>query len=127
MSQIKINGSSLKTDTNLTGNSVNTPTSNVDTSKGSWEFFKDILGIVTRPINQQIQIPSTAFTPDFALPTKAILLDIIKAKDMLKDIKNIISDVSNNFGNDNSNILKQKQMLKMSIGYAYKLFKNGDK
>lgn len=126
MSQIKINNGSLKTDTNLTGKAVNTPTANVDSSKGSWEFFKDILGIVTRPINQQIQIPSTAFTPDFSLPTKAILLNILKAKDVLSLIKNKLTNISSVFSKDHSNTLKQQKILKMNIGYSYKKFKNGD-
>lgn len=110
-------GGSVKTD------KVNTSTTSHDQSHGSWEFFKDIRGLVTRPLNQQISIPSTAFTPDFSLPTKAILVNIIKAKEVLTIIRNKVKQLSNAMDKDNSDALKQKEIVRINIVNAYKKFK----
>lgn len=103
-------------------------TSRTDTWHGPWEFFKDVIGLRTRPINQQIGLASTAFTPDLSLPTKAIFVNIMKAKDTLLTIKNKIKSISDTIDRDNSDRLKQKQIVKINIVNAYnKYYKSGDK
>lgn len=111
---------------NVNAKKSESSTSSTDTFHGPWEFFKDVIGLVTRPLNQQICIPSTAFTPDFSLPTKAILVNIIKAKDTLTTINNKIKQISNSFDKDHSDVLKQKEIVKINIVRSYKKYKQGE-
>lgn len=114
-------------DGNVNAKKTDSATSSSGTIHGPWEFFNEIKGLVTRPLNQQICIPSTAFTPDFSLPTKSILVNIIKAKDILLTIKNKIKQISDAADKDNSDRLKQKEIVRINIVNAYNKFKNGDK
>lgn len=63
------NTSGLKV-SNVKSETVNSNTSKSQTQHKSWEFFKSVQGVVTDYLNKQINIPSTAFTPNFVLPTK---------------------------------------------------------
>lgn len=115
-------------DGNTNSQRAETATSRTDTWHGPWEFFKDVIGLRTRPINQQIGLASTAVTPDLSLPTKAIFVNIIKAKDTLLVIKNKIKQISDTIDEDHSDRLKQKQIVKINIVNAYnKYYKSGDK
>ena len=61
--------------------------SETETSKGSWEFFKHINGMVTEYLNKQINIPSTAITPAFVLATKDIFSNILIGIQVFKQLK----------------------------------------
>ena len=76
---------------NVKSETVNSNVSKSQTQHKSWEFFKNIQGIVTDFLNKQINIPSTAFTPNFVLPTKnaiengATEVDMVIPVGVLKD------------------------------------------
>lgn len=126
MSIIKT-GDSVTFNGNTNSERADSATSRTDTWHGPWEFFKDVIGLRTRPINQQIGLASTAFTPDISLPTKAIFVNIIKARDTLLVIKNKIKQISDTVDKDHSDILKQKEIIKNSIVISYKKnYNNGD-
>lgn len=120
---IKYTKGSFKVDGDIEVKDTNTANTNTDNFNGSWEFFKNTFGIITDFMNKQIMIPSTAFTPDFPLPTKAILLNIVKAKEALTIIKNKVKQLSNAMDKDNSSTLKQKQIVKINIVNAYNKYK----
>lgn len=116
-------------DGNVNATRTDTGTAKTDNIHGPWEFFKDIIGLRTRPMNQQIGLASTAVTPDISLPTKAIFVNIIKAKDMLSLVKDKLKQLSDIVDFDNSDRLKQNQIVKNSIANAcdkYYNKKNGD-
>lgn len=114
------------TDIHISGSSVsknsNTDSLNADNYKGPWEFFKDVHGIITRPMNIQINIPSTAFTPNFALPSKAILSNIVSAKNILSGLAKKAKSLANVIDSTSSLAAKQKQIVKVGISLAYKKF-----
>lgn len=123
---IKHDGKDIFTNGSTVSKDVNTDTLKNDNYHGPWEFFKDIHGIISRPMNEQINIPSTAFTPNFSMPSKAILNNIVLAKNFLESLLKKINDVSNVFSN-NSNYVKQNKIVKLSIAKAYDKFKEGVK
>lgn len=125
---IKQTSDTMKVGGNINVKTANSSTTSTSTVHGPWEFFKYALGFVTKPLNHQINIPSTAFTPALSLPTKAIFVNILKAKDTLLTIKNKIKAISDTVDEDHSDRLKQKQIVKINIVNAYnKYYKNGDK
>lgn len=96
--------------TTVKSETVNTSTSKSQTQHKSWEFFKNIQGIVTDYLNKQINIPSTAFTPNFVLSTKdafAKISMVISIFNQLKDRLGMVSEVIS--GSKNTYIYKRKQ------------------
>lgn len=124
---INKNSDSTTFDGNVNSSKSDTGTSRTDTWHGPWEFFKDVIGLRTRPINQQIGLASTAFTPDIALATKAIFVNIMKAKDTLKLVTSKLKQIGDAVNEDHSGKLKQKQIVRINIANSYNKYKNGDK
>lgn len=115
MSSIKNQNGNLYTNGNVTGKNINTNSVNGESTKLPWEFFSKIGGLVTDILNHQINIPSTAFTPGFSLPTKAILVNIIRAKDTMLAINNKIKAISNCFDKEHSLESSHKDLVNISI------------
>lgn len=96
--------------TTVKSETVNTSTSKSQTQHKSWEFFKNIQGIVTDYLNKQINIPSTAFTPNFVLSTKdafAKISMVISIFNQLKDRLGMVSEVIS--GSKNTYTYKRKR------------------
>ncbi|MGL5716490.1 MAG: hypothetical protein ACRCXX_14235 [Cetobacterium sp.] len=93
-----------------------------DTDIKSWEFMKKIDGLSTDFLNKQINIPSTAFTPNFTLPSKAAFSNIFFAYNVLNGIYKKISQVSAIF-DKNSNASIKKEFIKNSIALSTRGFK----
>lgn len=119
---IKHDGSDIHISGSSVSQSSNTDSTNTDNYKGPWEFFKDIHGIITRPMNEQINIPSTAFTPNFSLPSKAIISNIISAKNIFTELTKKAKTFANIIDSTSSIALKQKQIVKSSIALSCKKF-----
>lgn len=56
----------------------NAATSTANTCVSSWEAFGRVKGFLTDFISSPINIPSTAFTPAFQLPTKQAFSQVIR-------------------------------------------------
>ena len=98
--------------TTVKSETVNTSTSKSQTQHKSWEFFKNIQGIVTDYLNKQINIPSTAFTPNFVLSTKdafAKISMVISIFNQLKDRLGMVSEVIS--GSKNTYTYKRKKYI----------------
>ncbi|MGL4449620.1 MAG: hypothetical protein ACRCTZ_00340 [Sarcina sp.] len=96
--------------------------SETDTDIKGWEFMKKIDGLSTDFLNKQINIPSTAFTPNFTLPSKAAFSNIFFAYNVLNGIYKKISQVSAVF-DKNSNTAIKKDFIKNSIALSTRGFK----
>lgn len=72
-------------------------TEEAETTHQSWEFFKKVRGIFTDFIPAQINIPSTAITPSFQLPTKETFSNIMLGISVFKQLKTKIEVVSSVF------------------------------
>lgn len=116
---------SVKISNNTAGikiSTVKTATVNSDLSKSqtqhkSWEFFKNIQGIVTDFLNKQINIPSTAFTPNFVLPTKEIFSKIALTISIFTQLKQKMEMVGEVFSGDSTKTItyKRKQYVKRQL------------
>lgn len=120
---IQLDKNSLNVSGSVSTDNINSSSSSVDTQKNSWEFFKNIFGFFTRLMNSQINIPSTAITPNLSIPTKAIFLNILKSIELLKTLKNRINEISDIMQKDNSNRNKQKELIKINIIESYNEYK----
>lgn len=97
---------------NVKSETVNSNVSKSQTQHKSWEFFKNIQGIVTDFLNKQINIPSTAFTPNFVLPTKdafAKISMVIGTFNQLKTRLSMVGEVIS--GSDNTISSQRKQYI----------------
>lgn len=121
------NGDTLNVGGSTDTKKVDSGTARPSSWHGPWEFFKDVIGLRTRPINQQIGLASTVVTPDISLATKAIFVNIFRAKDMLQLITQKIKQINDNVNKDHSETLKQKQIVKINIVNAYKKYEKEKK
>ena len=96
-------------------NNISSATLNANSVKHEWEFFKKTSGFVTDYLNKQINIPSTAFTPNMVLPTKAAFASILQATSVLKNVQNIITRISNINSTGTSFAAKSNSIVKQSI------------
>lgn len=95
---------------NVKSETVNSNVSKSQTQHKSWEFFKNIQGIVTDFLNKQINIPSTAFTPNFVLPTKDAFTKISMVIGIFNQLKTRLSMVGEVIsGSDNTISSQRKQ------------------
>lgn len=95
---------------NVKSETVNSNVSKSQTQHKSWEFFKNIQGIVTDFLNKQINIPSTAFTPNFVLPTKDAFAKISMVIGIFNQLKIRLSMVGEVIsGSDNTISSQRKQ------------------
>lgn len=95
---------------NIKSETVNSNVSKSQTQHKSWEFFKNIQGIVTDFLNKQINIPSTAFTPNFVLPTKDAFAKISMVIGIFNQLKTRLSMVGEVIsGSDNTISSQRKQ------------------
>jgi hypothetical protein len=95
---------------NVKSETVNSNVSKSQTQHKSWEFFKNIQGIVTDFLNKQINIPSTAFTPNFVLPTKDAFAKISMVIGIFNQLKTRLSMVGEVIsGSDNTISSQRKQ------------------
>lgn len=111
----------LKTKNNVSEQSK-TMKAETETDIRGWEFMKKIDGLSTDFLNKQINIPSTAFTPNFTLPSKAAFSNIFFAYNVLNGIYKKISQVSAVF-DKNSNTAIRKDFIKNSIALSTRGFK----
>jgi hypothetical protein len=97
---------------NVKSETVNSNVSKSQTQHKSWEFFKNIQGIVTDFLNKQINIPSTAFTPNFVLPTKDAFAKISMVIGIFNQLKTRLSMVGEVIsGSDNTISSQRKQYI----------------
>ena len=97
---------------NVKSETVNSNVSKSQTQHKSWEFFKNIQGIVTDFLNKQINIPSTAFTPNFVLPTKDAFTKISMVIGIFNQLKTRLSMVGEVIsGSDNTISSQRKQYI----------------
>lgn len=95
---------------NVKSETVNSNVSKSQTQHKSWEFFKNIQGVVTDFLNKQINIPSTAFTPNFVLPTKDAFAKISMVIGIFNQLKTRLSMVGEVIsGSDNTISSQRKQ------------------
>lgn len=102
---------------NLVSRSTKSSTSEAETDVKSWEFMKKIDGLSTDFINKQINIPSTAITPNFTLPSKAAFSNIFFAYNLISGILKKVTQLTSVFDKD-SNTNLQKEFIKISIGLS---------
>lgn len=96
--------------------------SETETSIRGWEFMKKIDGLSTDFLNKQINIPSTAFTPNFTLPSKAAFSNIFFAYNVINGIYKKITQVSAIFDKDSNTAIK-KDFIKNSIALSTRGYK----
>ena len=94
---------------NVKSEKVNSNVSKSQTQHKSWEFFKNIQGIVTDFLNKQINIPSTAFTPNFVLPTKDAFAKISMVIGIFNQLKTRLSMVGEVISGSDNTILSQRK------------------
>lgn len=94
---------------NVKSETVNSNVSKSQTQHKSWEFFKNIQGIVTDFLNKQINIPSTAFTPNFVLPTKDAFAKISMVIGIFNQLKTRLSMVGEVISGSDNTILSQRK------------------
>lgn len=80
--------------TNIKTNESNSTSNKVDTQQNSWEFFKKIDGVITDFLNKQINIPSTAFTPNFVLTTKEAFAKITMVISIFTQLKSKLTTIA---------------------------------
>lgn len=85
-----------------------------------WEFFSSANGIVSEFLNKQINIPSTAFTPNMVLPTKMAFTGILQAYKILDELQNKIKAISSVVDQNNSMRAKQTEYIKLAVAKAIK-------
>ena len=112
----------IKTET-VNSENVVSKDSTAEVLKTEWEFFKTVKGFLTDKMNAQINIPSTAFTPDFSMPTKEAFMKILMAKAMFDALSTRVKQLSNAVNGTSSDAAKQKAIVKRQIEKA--LSKNG--
>lgn len=83
-----------------------------------WEFFKKNSGIVTDYLNKQINIPSTAFTPNMVLPSKTIFTNVMSGYNVLNTANGLLQKLSGVFNQTSSFSFIAKEVVKKSIGVA---------
>ncbi|MGL5713960.1 MAG: hypothetical protein ACRCX2_13140 [Paraclostridium sp.] len=102
---------------NTISNSTKSSTNTAETDVKSWEFMKKIEGLNTDYLLKQMNIPSTAITPNLTLPSKAAFNNIFFAFNLLKGINKKANQLVSVFDKDNDN-LKQKEFIKLSIALS---------
>ncbi|MGL6099270.1 MAG: hypothetical protein ACRC0G_06580 [Fusobacteriaceae bacterium] len=107
---------------NVVSNSTKSSTSTSETDVKSWEFMKKIDGLNTDYLLKQLNIASTAITPNFTLPSKAAFNNVFFAYNMLSGITKKVTQLVNVFDKNNDTV-KQKEFLKISIGLSSRGYK----
>lgn len=93
-----------------------------DTDIKSWEFMKKIDGLSTDFLNKQINIPSTAITPNFTMPTKAAFGNILFAYNLMNGIYKKVNQITAIF-DKSSNTQIRKEFIKNSIALSTRGYK----
>lgn len=118
MAKLSNENTTLKTEQvnskNISGSNVNVNQLNTE-----WEFFKKNNGIVTDYLNKQINIPSTAFTPNMVLPSKTIFTNIMAGYSVLSSLSNIMKKLSGTLQAESSFSFKSKEVVKKSVASAF--------
>lgn len=107
---------------NVKSKQVKAARSESDTDIKPWEFLKKIDGLSTDFLNKQINIPSTAFTPNFTLPSKAAFSNIYMAYNLLSGIYKKASQIASIFDKKGNKEIK-KEFIKNSIALATRGYK----
>lgn len=117
MAKLSNESTAIKTE-NL--NSKNIGGANIKTGQlnTEWEFFKKNSGIVTDYLNKQINIPSTAVTPNMVLPSKTIFTNIMSGYNVISTLTNLVQKLSGAFNQTSSFAFISKEVVKSSIGAA---------
>ncbi|MGL4358840.1 MAG: hypothetical protein ACRCX8_21175 [Sarcina sp.] len=102
---------------NLVSKATKSSKNESETDIKSWEFMKKIDGLNTDFINKQINIPSTAITPNFTLPSKAAFGSILFAYNLLSGILKKVTQLTSMFDKRSESKL-QKEFIKISIGLS---------
>ncbi|MGL5315271.1 MAG: hypothetical protein ACRCX2_19845 [Paraclostridium sp.] len=102
---------------NIISKNTNSSTNRSETDIKSWEFMKKIDGLNTDFLNKQINIPSTAITPNFTLPSKAAFSNILFAYNLISGITKKITQISSVFDKTSDDKI-QKEFIKVSIGLS---------
>ncbi|MGL5712410.1 MAG: hypothetical protein ACRCX2_05270 [Paraclostridium sp.] len=97
-------------------------TSESETSIKSWEFMKKIDGLNTDYLLKQINIASTAITPNFTIPSKAAFNNILFAYNLLKGISKKATQLVAVFDKD-SDTSKQKEFIKLTVALSTRGYK----
>lgn len=102
---------------NLVSKTTKSSKNESETDIKSWEFMKKIDGLNTDFINKQINIPSTAITPNFTLPSKAAFSSILFAYNLISGILKKVTQLTSMFDKRSESKI-QKEFIKISIGLS---------
>ena len=118
MAKLSNENTTLKTE-QINSKNIGTSNANINQLNTEWDFFKKNSGIVTDYLNKQINIPSTAFTPNMVLPSKTIFTNIMMGYSILSNVNNLLKKLSGAFNQTSSFSFFSKEVVKKSIGSAF--------
>ena len=88
-----------------------------------WEFFKKVEGLSSDYISKMLNIASTFFTPNFTLPSKEALNDILRATTLISAIYTKTRQVAGFLDNSKGDRTKKKEYIKLVVQNATKNYK----
>lgn len=118
MAKLSNESTTIKTEKMVSQN-IGSANVNVNQLNTEWEFFKKNSGIVTDYLNKQINIPSTAFTPNMVLPSKTIFTNIMSGYNVLNTVNGLLKKLSGIFNPTSSFSFLAKEVVKKSISSAF--------
>lgn len=112
MSRIKIDQIEVK---ELKADITNVGMDRKEEQQEQWEFFKKISGIMTDYLNKMINIPSTLFTPNFVLPSKAQFAAILKTIGLVKGVIYKFKQIDNALHSRDQRSTERERIARLSI------------
>jgi len=96
--------------------SVKATTSEADTTRKAYEFFKNLEGLTTELITKHF--PSTAVTPIMGMPSIECFMDAVQAATMIKAVLTRVQTITSFFSSSGSASIGE-DIVKKSVGYNF--------
>lgn len=114
MANFKFDGN-VEINGNIKSKSTSTISEKKEENHNQWEFFKKIDGLLTDQITKMVNIPSTLFTPAFALPSKAQFVNIMKIIAVIKGVMYKFRRINEILDKNNQKTSERKKLVRLSI------------
>ena len=114
MAKYKFKGD-IEVDGAVTSRTSNTIIEKKEENHNQWEFFKKVDGLLTDEIQKMVNIPSTLFTPAFALPSKSQFANVTKVIALIKGVMHKFKRINETIKNNHNEVSKRKKLVRLSI------------